>query len=176
MCFFKLAPWLAEQLQCVHFCDLAPVWIREGVFKSIFWLKYLLHLLFWSEAWLLLGRCWSDLLRQVAGSVRSGKLPDQSGPATCRTGKCCYSKFSCIAMYVDGEVQERSDFEVMVAFNKNYTNTPVHWGLHISIIGEVAAAVEVGSVRWGHLYTGNVKNLLAVRKYAGGVISGLHIF
>ena len=41
---------------------------------------------------------------------------------------------------------------------------------------EVAAAVEVGSVRWGHLYTGNVKNLLAVRKYAGGVISGLHIF
>ena len=41
---------------------------------------------------------------------------------------------------------------------------------------EVAAAVEVGSVRWGQLHTGNVKNLLALRKYAGGVISGLHIF
>ena len=41
---------------------------------------------------------------------------------------------------------------------------------------EVAAAVEVGSVRWGQLHAGNVKNLLAVRKYAGGVISGLHIF
>ena len=41
---------------------------------------------------------------------------------------------------------------------------------------EVAAAIEVGSVRWGQLHTGNVKNLLAVRKYAGGVISGLHIF
>ena len=63
---------------CVHFCDLAPVWIRERVFKSIFWLKYLLHLLFWSEAWLLLRSCWSDLVRQVAGSVRSGKLPDRN--------------------------------------------------------------------------------------------------
>ena len=31
---------------------------------------------------------------------------------------------------------------------------------------EVAAAVEVGSVRWGQLHTRNVKNLLAVRKYA----------
>ena len=33
--------------------------------------------------------CW-----EVAGSVRSGKLSDRSGPASCRTGKCCNSKFS----------------------------------------------------------------------------------
>ena len=27
-------------------------------------------------------------------SIRCGKLPDRSGPASCRTGKCCNSKFS----------------------------------------------------------------------------------
>ena len=31
---------------------------------------------------------------EVAGSVRSGKLPDRSGPASCRTRKCCNLKFS----------------------------------------------------------------------------------
>ena len=31
-------------------------------------------------------------------TIRSGKLPDWSGPASCRTGKCCNSKFSCIAV------------------------------------------------------------------------------
>ena len=33
---------------------------------------------------------------EVAGSVRSGKLPDRSGPASCRTGKCCNLKSSCV--------------------------------------------------------------------------------
>ena len=35
---------------------------------------------------------------EVSGSVRSGKLPDRSGPATCPTGKCCNLKFSCTAL------------------------------------------------------------------------------
>ena len=30
-------------------------------------------------------------------SIQSGKLPDRSDPASCRTGKCCNSKFSCIS-------------------------------------------------------------------------------
>ena len=31
-------------------------------------------------------------------SIWSGRLPDRSGPASCRTGKCCNSKFSRIAI------------------------------------------------------------------------------
>ena len=31
--------------------------------------------------------------------IRSGKLLDRSGPGSCRTGKCCNSKFSCNAEY-----------------------------------------------------------------------------
>ena len=34
-------------------------------------------------------------------SIPCGKLPDRSGPASCRTGKCCNSKFSCIAWSID---------------------------------------------------------------------------
>ena len=34
----------------------------------------------------------------ILPSSPSGKLPDRSGPASCRTGKCCNLKFSCNAM------------------------------------------------------------------------------
>ena len=35
-------------------------------------------------------------------SIQSGKLPDRSGPARCRTGKCCNSKFSYSAYTFQG--------------------------------------------------------------------------
>ena len=41
----------------------------------------------------------APLLFQFFGSVQSGKLPDRSGPGSCRTGKCCNSKFSCNALH-----------------------------------------------------------------------------
>ena len=37
-------------------------------------------------------------IRHLFGSVWSGKLPDRSDPASCRTGKCCNSKFSLHGM------------------------------------------------------------------------------
>ena len=95
-------------MYCWQLCGFSPTCFLILCFLRLFEVVLMLRYDRIAHNGVALRSCWIGPIREVAGSVRSGKLPDRSGPASCRTGKCCNLKFSYIENTCEPCVEDKS--------------------------------------------------------------------